>query len=162
VLGSSGGRCQTTTDLDGNWLVVWGRTTGIFQAETRALRGVGPCPSAYLTITATNPAPSSHHVDLTATGFTPANSYFTCFTYEPGEHPAGSWFGIDPLYSELAIQASTLAPPFNGTFDAAGTLSYSWSWSGTPGPMGITLYAVTIEHLAGHILRASPPIATSL
>ena len=71
--------------------------------------------------------------------------------------------GIDPLYFELSIQAATLASPFIGTFDgtcdAAGTSADSWTWWGAP---GITLYAVTIEHLAGAILRASPPITTVL
>lgn len=55
-----------------------------------------------------------------------------------------------------------LAPPFNGTFDAAGTSVYSWTVAGTPGPLGVTLYAVIIEHFAGNILRASPPISATL
>ena len=152
------------TDVSGNWILVWQYSNNAFSPDYDILftRGVGPSPTSSLTLTPSSPTPTSYLIDLTATGFTPGNPYFTCFTYVLGEHPAGPWFGIDPLYSEFAIQAVTLAPPFNGLFDAAGNSAFSWSWWGTPGPLGITLYAVTIEHVAGNILRASPPTTATL
>jgi hypothetical protein len=155
------------TDGLGTWMVTWSSDNdlgGTIGSDDDILftRGVGPCPTSSLSLTPSNPTPTSYLIVLTAAGFTPGSPTFTCFTYQAGEHPAGPWFGIDPLYEELAVQATMTAPPFNGTFDAAGTSTYAWTCLGTPGPLGITLYAVTIEHAAGAILRASPPISATL
>ena len=91
---------------------------------------------------------------------TPGRAYFMATTFHQGSYPNGYWFGIDAPLNELFEQWGIAQPPFRGNLDYAGESCW-WLPGGFP-YLGITMYAVTVEHVGGLITDASPPIAHPL
>jgi hypothetical protein len=115
-------------------------------------------PSCALSITST-PTPAGTQIDIQNTGCTPGSNYFTCITLNQGPYPNGFWFGIEPSITELFGQFSNPNPPFSGFLDATGSSNFSVT---SPVPLGVTVYAVTVEFSAGFVTQSTAPISATL
>lgn len=83
----------------------------------------------------------------------------TIVTVFAGAFPNGPYFGIDPSFTEIALQATVNAPPFLTLIDAQGNASFGPLFGAPP----ITLYAVAFALTPlGQIAAISPPTSFAI
>lgn len=104
-------------------------------------------------------APGSYVVGIDVIFGTPGLSYATVITTNAGNYPNGAILGIDPTYIELVVQLSYPYPPFNGVLDGTGCALFSLPLAG---PVGVTVYGVSVEHSGGLILGWTPPTSATI
>ena len=104
-------------------------------------------------------APGSYVVGIDLIFGTPGLSYATVITTNPGNYPNGAILGIDPTWIELFVQLSYPYPPFNGILDGTGCALFSLPLAG---PVGVTVYGVSVEHSGGLILGWTPPTSATI
>lgn len=130
----------------GKWRFAWstydaaGSDHDLYWARAR-----GAHEHARLNFTASNPTPMDLQLEFTNSGFPPNRPYFICITSNAGLYPNGLWFGIDPdPILEFIPQSMSGVAPFQGTLDASGSSTWSTTIPGVAGPLGASVYAVTI------------------
>jgi hypothetical protein len=83
----------------------------------------------------------------------------TVLTVFPGNYPAGLFFGIDPTFTEIILQASAGTPPFINVLDADGNSTFGPILGAPP----LTLYGVSLALNAfGQIGDVTPPVAFTI
>jgi hypothetical protein len=83
----------------------------------------------------------------------------TVLTVFPGSYPNGLFFGIDPTFTEIVLQASAGTPPFVNVLDADGNSTFGPVLGAPP----ITLYGVSLALNAfGQIGDVTPPVAFTI